>query len=227
MRLAVQVLLLLLPWSLRRRLLCLLLGYDIHPTARIGLSIVAPGHLRMCADATIGHLNLIRGLNLLNMELGAGISHLNWITGVPEDAPYFPKQPDRRSQCIIEEGGGITRRHYIDCTNAVRIERYAMIAGMGTQILTHSVDMETNQQGSEPVTVGEYSMVGTRSVILGGATLPAFSALGAASMLRSSFTDTYSIYSGVPAQRVASISPDAKYFSHTVPGQPGARFRRA
>lgn len=212
-----------LPWSLRRRLLMLVFNYEIDRNAHIGWSIVAPRRLKMSAGATIGHLNFIRGMDRIVMERGAGICDLNWVYGIPTNAPYFPAQPDRRSEFIIEEGGGIVRRHYVDCTDTVHIGRYAMVAGHSTYILTHAVDMRTNQQSSKPVKIGHYSMVGARSVILGGAELPAYSALGAGSTLRSAFTATHGVYSGVPARRVGDIPPDAKYFTHDTPGVPGHR----
>ena len=98
-----------------------------------------------------------------------------------------------------------------------------MVAGMGTQILTHAVDMMTNQQTAKPVTIGAFSMVGTRCVILGGGELPGYSALGAGSMLRTAFAETHSIYSGVPAKPAGSISHAAKYFANGVLGEPAHR----
>ena len=60
----IQFLLLLLPWEARRWLLCRLLGYDIHETATIGLSIIVPyKRLVMRSGARIGHLNLARGMD--------------------------------------------------------------------------------------------------------------------------------------------------------------------
>ena len=44
------------PWPLRRRLLKLLFGYDLHPTSRIGKSWVYPKQLVLKEYASIGHL---------------------------------------------------------------------------------------------------------------------------------------------------------------------------
>jgi serine acetyltransferase len=161
----------------------------------------------------------------MRMERGAGISHLNWISGVPDNAPYFPTQYGRQSRLLIEEGGGVTRRHWVDCTDTVHIGRYSMVAGVGSQIFTHGVDMQENEQRARPVTIGPHSMVGSRAVLLGGAELPGFSALGAGSTLRSAFEETHSIYSGVPAVRVGSIDPEAKYFWSDASGQQGHRLQ--
>ncbi len=209
----VQLLLLLLPWRARRWLLCRLLGYDIHPTATIGLSIIAPSkRLVMRGGARIGHLNLARGMDSIELGEGASISHLNWIYGIPSHASYLQHEAGRRSELVLEEGAGITRRHLVDCSNTVRVGRYALIAGYSTQILTHAIDLHEGRQGTRRVVIGEASMVGTRCLVLGGAVLPAFSALGAGSTLRSAFEETHRIYSGVPAKAVADVPRDAKFF---------------
>jgi len=210
-KLLLQALLLPLPWSIRRRALVSLLGYDISPKARIGLSLVCPEHLTMKAGATIGHLNLMRGMEAICLDEGAIISHLNWIYGIPA----AQLGGTRRSELHLHEGAGITRRHLIDCSEHVTIGRFALVAGYGTQILTHAIDLREGKQGARPVVIGEYSLVGTRSVVLGGAVLPAFSALGAGSTLRDAPEATHQIYSGVPAKAAASVDPAAAFFART------------
>jgi serine acetyltransferase len=217
-----QLLLMALPWGLRRRALNRIFGFRIHPDARIGISIVAPAHLEMNADATIGHLNLIRGMDLVRMARGAGISHLNWVTGASSSARHFAGQSGRRSELIFEEGGGITRRHFVDCSDRIVIGRYSMVAGYGVQLLTHSVEMETNHQGTKPIRIGAFCLVGTRAIMLGGAVLPDYSALGAGSVLRNAYETTHRVYSGVPAKEAAEIPADSAYFQGSG-GQPAHR----
>lgn len=209
----VQLLLALLPWRPRRWLLCRLLCYDIHPTATIGLSIIAPHkRLVMRRGARIGHLNLARGMDSIELGVEARIGHLNWIYGIPSYSPHLKHESGRRSELVLEEGASITRRHTIDCSNTVRVAPKALIAGYSTQIITHAIDLRQSRQSTRPVKIGEASMVGTRCVLLGGAVLPAFSALGAGSTLRSAFEETHRIYSGVPAMAVADLPRDAKFF---------------
>ncbi len=141
----VQLALLPVPWSVRRRLLQRLFGYEIHPTATIGFSIVAPKRLRMGPGAVSRHLNLIRGMDLLSMDAGAGISRGNWIYATPAGAPVYAHQPERRPEFILEEGSGITRRHLIDCSASVRLGRYSMLVGAGTQLLTHGITVRENR----------------------------------------------------------------------------------
>lgn len=221
-RALLQVLLMPLPWALRRKALQRVFGFDIHPTARIGFSVVLPARLVMGERATIGHANLIRGMSLVQMDRGAGISNLNWVTGSAPDNPYFAHQPERRSEIVFREGSGITNRHFVDCTDRITFGEYSMVAGYGVQMLTHSVDLMSNRQRAKPITIGAYCLVATRSVVLGGAKLPDCSALGAGSVLRSAFSTTHRLYSGVPAAEAGSLDPAAAYFTGT-DGQPGHR----
>lgn len=213
-RAVAQAMLLFVPWAVRRRALNRLFGYRIHPTATIGLSIVAPYvTLEMGPGARIGHLNLMRGMDTITLGRAATIAHLNWVYGIPGHYSHLQHEAGRRSELVLEHGAGVTRRHLIDCSNTVRIESMALVAGYGTQILTHAIDLTQSQQGTKPVTIGRAAMVGTRSVILGGAKLPPFSALGAGSTLRNAYEDPYTVYSGVPARPAGKLPEDAAFFT--------------
>ena len=205
----VQILLMGLPWRARRRILAALFGFDIDRTARIGFSIVAPRTLKLAHNSEIGHLNVIRGMDLLDLGAGAIISHLNWVFGI---ASRELGSLDGPSALILDAGAGITRRHLIDCSAPVRLGKFCLVAGYGSQILTHAVVLAEDHQGAKAIGLGDYAFVGTRSVVLGGATLPRYSALGAGSTLRDRFEDEYSIYSGVPAKLVGKTKPDSKFF---------------
>ena len=53
MKRLLAVFLLILPWRLRRIALIKIFGYQIHPTARIGFSLILPVRLEMDAGARI------------------------------------------------------------------------------------------------------------------------------------------------------------------------------
>ncbi len=55
-------------------------------------------------------------------------------------------------------------------------------------------------------------MVATRAVIMTGASLPSYCALGPGSVLRDAPTATYTVYSGVPAVAAARLPEDAEFF---------------
>jgi acetyltransferase-like isoleucine patch superfamily enzyme len=205
----------LLPWPLRRRALNKWFGFEIHRGARIGLAWIFPGKLKMEAGASIGHFTVAIHLDRITMGAGSGIGRGNWITGlsVKRNGRHFSHQASRIAALEIGDYANITKNHHIDCTNLITIGRFSTIAGYRSQLLTHSIDLFENRQDSAPIHIGEYTFVGTNSVILGGGVLPSYSALGAKSLLNKPFTTPWKLYGGVPAKMLADISREAKYFS--------------
>lgn len=208
---------LLLPWLLRRRLLEIWFGYQIHPTARIGLAWVRPGRLIMEEGTFIGTLTVCKNLDLVHLKAHSRVGRGNWITGFPGGHhQHFAHEPDRRAELILGEHAAITNRHLIDCTSRVEIGRFTTFAGFQSQILTHSIDLETSRQSSAPLTIGEYCFVSTNCVLLGGATLPSYSVLAAKSLLNKSFTEEFTLYGGVPARPLKALPREWKYFQRPV-----------
>lgn len=208
-----SLLLFVLPWSIRRRLLNRLFGYRIAPTARIGFSLVLLDELVLDEGARIGHLNVIKSFDRLEMRAMAKIGDRNHISGIgSRNAQHFSDEVGRRPEILMGEHASITGRHLIDCCNRIEIGRFTTVAGAGTHILTHAISIKRNRQMSAPVRIGQYCFVGAASVVLKGAVLPDFSVLAANSTLHRAFEETYGIYSGVPAERVRALEPDSAYF---------------
>ena len=206
----------LLPWQLRRSFLEKQFGFQIHPTARIGLAWILPTRLIMEEGSAIGTATVCKNVDLLHLKTYATIGRGNWITGFPLGGPHhFGHQADRRPELILGEHSAITNRHLLDCTNLVMIGRFTTFAGFHSQIISHSIDLEQNRQSSKPVRVGDYCFVGTNCVLLGGSNLPDFCILGAKSLLNKAFTDSYQLYGGVPARPLKALSRSCKYFRRT------------
>lgn len=210
-----KIITLLLPWPLRRRALNHWFDFDIHPTAHIGLSWVFPKKLVMEAHAEIGHFNMVIHLDSVHMKTRATIGRSNWVTGFPSNTAslHFQHQPDRQSRLVLGDSAAITKNHHLDCTNIIEIGCFATVAGYQSQFLTHSIDVIENRQSSAPIFIGNYTFVGTNSVILGGAVLPAYSVLGAKSLLNKHHTQEWTLYGGVPARALSKIPVTAKYFT--------------
>lgn len=209
-----KALIVLMPWRLKRALLTRIFGYRIAKTARIGLSWIYPKHLVMGDGAWIGHLTAAVNLDLVELAEHTRVGRNNWITGYPSGAPkHFLHQPDRVSSLTMGPHAAMTKGHHIDCTAPVSIGAYTILAGYQTQILTHSIDLRAGRQHSEPVSIGERCFVGTKSVLLGGATLPDLSVLGAMSLLNRSFDEPRGLYGGNPAQRLKDLGEDWGYFT--------------
>src|SRR5262249_4421833 len=58
MRVLLRAFLVMLPWPLKRPLLRLFYGYELHPTSRIGFAWVFPRRLVMQPHTRIGHLTV-------------------------------------------------------------------------------------------------------------------------------------------------------------------------
>ena len=215
MRKIVALLLMIFPWGLRRRLLVALMGYEIHSTARIGLSWICPERLEMAAGARIGHLTMCKGLSLLKMGEESRLGNLNWITGFPVGNKDFFAGEERRAELVIGEHAAVTHRHLIDCTNSVRIGRFTTFAGFRSQVLTHSIDLQRCRQASRPIAIGDYCFVGTNCVLLGGSALPDYSVLGASSVLNKAYSDPHQLYAGNPARPVKALSREMGYFTRS------------
>jgi acetyltransferase-like isoleucine patch superfamily enzyme len=218
MRLFLKLFCLLLPWSLRRVLLISFFGYELDKTSRIGLSWIYPSKLIMKAHTKIGSLNVAVHLDVIEMSEFATLGRSNWITGFSTKVvtKHFKHQFNRSSSLIIGEHSAITKHHHIDCTSSITIGKFVTIAGYNSQLLTHSIDIIENRQDSFPISIGDYCFVGTNVVILGGASLPPFSVLGAKALLNRGYKQEFMLYGGVPAKAISVLPQDAKYFDRKI-----------
>jgi len=216
MRSLLRLLIVLLPWALRRHVLQRLYGYRLHPTSRIGRAWVFPRQLVMEQGAAIGDLTVIRNLELVSLGEYATIGRLNWITAYPLDrSGHFAHLTERQPQLLLAEHAAVTHRHIVDCTERVSIGRYATVAGYRSQILTHSIDLAAGRQDAQAISIGSFTFVGTACTLLGGTAIPDYSVVAAQTLMRSAFEDRYRLYAGVPAKPVAELDPQMKYFTRS------------
>jgi hypothetical protein len=213
MKRLISFLCIFLPWPIRRAILRNFFGYEISDTSRIGLSWICPKKLVLKDGARIGSLTVCKSIDLLQLDEGAFIGNLNWITGFPSGpSKHFAHQTDRRPELILARHSAITNRHLVDCTASVHIGAFATFAGFASQLLTHSINLETNRQEAYPISIGDYCFIGTNCVLLGGSALPHYSVLGAKSLLNKPFTDTHFLYGGVPAKPIKALPESTAYF---------------
>lgn len=213
MKIIIDILIIFLPWTIRRYILNKFYHYKIHPTARIGLSYIYPKQLIMGEGARIGHLNVAIHLELIQMDKNCSISQKNWITGFPlSNKSNFQDFPDRKPYLIMKEDSSITKQHHIDCTDMVIVGELTTIAGYGTQILSHSFSLEKNSQACAPIQIGHHCWVGTRSIILPGSVLPSQSVLGAGAVLQKKYTESFVLYGGVPAKYIKKMDETYEFF---------------
>lgn len=189
------------------------LGCEIHRTARIGFSLILAKKIVMGPHACIKHFNIIRNLDCLELGEAALIGNFNRVTCLPWGATrHFQMEENRRQALVLGRHAAIVGRHFFDCNNAILIGEYALIAGAGSSVFTHGINIQHNRQESGPVTIGKYCMIGAHSVILKNASLPDYSVLAANSTLHKAYTQTHTLYSGVPAVPVKALDPESKFF---------------
>lgn len=217
----IKVLIIFLPWRIKRFILQHCYGYELDKRAHIGFSYVYPKKLVMGPGATIGHLNVIIRLDLVNMGKNTTITQQNWVTAFPmENKNYFKECPDRKTYLIMDEGAAITKKHHVDCTDMVMVGKFTSIGGYGTQILTHSTSLKYNRQMCAPIKIGRNCFIGTRSILLTGTALPDCCVLGAGAVLQKSYTETYCLYGGVPAKFIKKLDDEYSFLTRTYrPGQ--------
>jgi acetyltransferase-like isoleucine patch superfamily enzyme len=215
LKVSIQIFLFIFPWGIRRILLNKLFSYDLDKNAYIGFSIVLADKVKMDSNSKILHFNFCNGISLLSLSQNSTIGTFNYITGFPNiKSLHFNHLQNRKCHLVLEEHSAITSRHFIDCTTGVFIGKFTTIAGIRSQIFTHSINLKRNIQDGKSVYIGDYCFVGTRVVVLPGSILPNFSILGAASLLNKQFSDEYVLYAGNPSTMQKKLKPqDYLYFS--------------
>ena len=194
----------LLPASPRKNALLRRLGHDVAPTATARSSVVwRVERITLASGSRIGRWNLIKNMREISIAEKASIGRLNVVSSHPVYARLYPDGASLR----VADHGKITSRHHLDCSGGVTVGSFASVAGSGTTLLTHSVDLRRDAQVARPISVGAYSFVGARCMVLGGAVLPDRSVLGAGSVLtRSREERTAGLWAGVPAAHRGSVA---------------------
>lgn len=206
-----------LPWALRRRVLKSFLGFSIDPGARVGLSIILADEVEIAQGATLGHFNYIGQLDKLQMDEEAYIGNFNWIAGLSQrlNSPFFRKKPSRRSELVLGRCSMIAHQNYIDCTDRVELGPFSGIAGARSQLVTHGIEPITSRQTCAPIIIGEYSMVGSGSMLLKGVKIPRCCIVSAGSVVTHVKPDPYVLIAGNPAVPIRTLPETAKFFSRT------------
>lgn len=219
MRKLVCLLLPRLPRSLRVLVARKVLGWEIHPTARLGRSLIQVDHLRMGPHSSIGPRNVIKGLEELSLGAFASIGGRNTIGGFPPGFPIYPDHPDRRSALILHDYAGITVGHEIDCSDTFELEHHAVLGGFGCVVLTHSIDIRTNRWRVAPVRFRHHALVLNGSTIMVGVTLAPAVVVSANSVVSRDLDQEYMLYRGNPVEPWRQL--DESYLMQSRPGEWG------
>ena len=117
----------LLPGPLKRTLLRRLLGWEIAPSAEIGLSLFQNvGHVRLGPGARVGHFNVFRNLRLLDLGAEAAIGQWNWVSAAEVLVRGTGGDGGR---LVLGRGAAITARHYLDCSGGISVGAFTSSPG--------------------------------------------------------------------------------------------------
>lgn len=208
LKILAQILLFFFPWRLRRLLLCSFFNFDIAKTAKIGYSILLANKVILKDYSSIGHLNICKKIDLLELGEYSNIGTRNFITGFSTQIigfKHFTHISNR--ECVLRVGKhtGITSRHYFDCNGGIYIGDFCQIAGFESAFLTHSIDLKLNRQDTASIVINNYVFIGTRCTFLKGSSIPSRSLVSACSLINKKFTQEDSLYGGVPCKFIKNV----------------------
>lgn len=188
-------------WALRR------LGNTIGKNATLAPNFVLGcGRFELGDDVVIYKLNVFRNVACVRMGQKAMIGSMNQITASPDYQRFSPYV----GLLVLEEQGGITNRHYLDCSGQIILRRYAAIGGVKSVFQSHEIDLVDDKTTVGRIVLGEYSISTTSVTMLKDSALPARSVLAAGSLLAKKRDGVEqpesSLYAGVPAKPVAPVS---------------------
>lgn len=199
----------LLPACRAKNRLLAVFGHRIAPGATARSNLVwRVGAFEMAPHSRINRWNLVKGLKSVRLAPYATIGKNNIITA---HAAYAKLSNGAR--LVLGEHAYVTSRHAMDCSGSLILGPYSALAGFGSQVLTHSIDLSRNAQTAYPIEIAERSFVGARCLLLGGARLPARSVLGAGSVLTDAERTEQGLWAGVPAQFKKQV--EGEWFDRT------------
>src|SRR4051794_6487570 len=203
----------LLPGSVKRVVLRRLLGWEIGPSAHIGLSLfVGVDDVCLGEGARIGHFNVFRNLRRLELGERSAIGQWNWISA---STLLLDKSTDpQHGSLVLGRETAITARHYIDCSGGVVVGSFSVVAGVRSTILTHQIDFGGSLSVSLPVTIGDYCFVGSNNRITPGSALSDLCVTAMGAVVVGALEQRGTLYAGVPAKPVKRLG-EAAFFERS------------
>jgi acetyltransferase-like isoleucine patch superfamily enzyme len=222
-RLIVKGLIAFLPSGAKRLCYRHLFGYKIGKRVRIGFSIIDSGECDIGDGVSIGHLNAFVGTKKLTIgeqtrigtlnvfrggdEIRIGrycdILRLNEINSIPEPETVNVADP----RFILGDGSMIAASHKIDFTDRVEFGKRVILGGRNSSLWTH------NRQMTEPITIGDFTYIGSEIRIAPGGSIPARCIVGIGSVITKSFEHENWLIGGLPAKELKVLDEDGRFLT--------------
>lgn len=188
----------LLPASRLKNRLLVMAGHSVHESSIIK-PVVFLGATRIDAasNSSVGAFSVFRNVDLSLAE-NAVIGQLNWISS----APFLVKNSlsPNAGRLVVGEHAAITNRHYIDSSGGVVLDPYSIVAGVRSTLMSHGIDVGSNELVTDVIRVGAYSMVGGNCNLVLGAHIPSHSLVAMGSTVVRGLSEVRGFYAGVPAK---------------------------
>jgi acetyltransferase-like isoleucine patch superfamily enzyme len=172
-----------------------IMGWEIGSDVKIGFSYIESSQVKLHDKVRIGHFNIIRDLNCLDIGKSAYIGNFNQFFGARQ-CPGFA------SSLIIGHSGYVMSHHFIDVGGTILIGDHVVLGGRSIQIWGHSLLYDSGQREFKAldVTIGEHSYIGANSTLV-GCTIPEQTVVGAGSVVTKKFNkqSTPVLIAGNPA----------------------------
>jgi len=201
----------------------LLFGYKIGKKVRIGFSIIDAETCEIGDGVSIGHLNAFVGIKKLTLgehtrvgtlnvfrggdEIRIGryceILRLNEINSIPEPDTVNVADP----RFILGDGSMIAASHKIDFTDRVEFGKRVILGGRNSSLWTH------NRQMTRPITIGDFTYVGSEIRIAPGGRVPAKCIVGIGSVITKSFQNENWLIAGLPAKELKVLGEDGRFLT--------------
>src|SRR5215469_14466036 len=232
LRLAMLLVVAILPSPLKRYIYRWIFGYQIGRKVRIGFALLDCRHLsvgdhssishgvlflrcgnvRVGSHVDIGPCNIFRGGESIDLSDYSQLLRLNVINAIPDnDCVNGP-----RSIFTLGYGSVLTAEHRIDFTDRVTIGRCTTIAGRNSSIWTH------NRRKGSSVVVGDFCYVGSEVRVAPGVHVGDCCIVGLGAVVIRGSIESHRLIGGVPARPLRRLRNEdyELIFSKTRPDLP-------
>lgn len=201
MNLVLSALIAILPSPLKCSALRLL-GNEIGIGVYIGFSLLQVRHLVLRDNTYIGHGNIFRSLEHLELGVESRINRWN----------YFTSGGYSHGRLVLGARASISMRHYFDVCAEVKIGNDTIIAGIRSTFYTHSKGVDIIDY-VKPIYIADWCYIGSNVCFLPGAAVGSHCFVGMGAVLVGDHTDKeYVLLAGNPAQVRKSLDSQCAYY---------------
>ena len=200
--------LMLLPSRLKIEALRLL-GHKVSRHAHIGMSWLDIGTIELKDGASIGPLNVFKGISALAMSMNSEIGRYNQFTA---NENYSEIAGPEHARVTLDTGAVITMRHYFDCQSSMSLGEHSLVAGIGSVFFTHQKGIRSLNEAA-PIRIGPRVYLGAACVVLPGAAIRGRVYISSGSIVSGVLDEQDVVYASPRAAVVKPISGNAAYFA--------------